>query len=123
LRVLDQDGYEGKPIAVQAVNLLVTPEQAERLSLASHQTSIQLALRNPLDRDVTKTSGVAQSQLFGGDKPKRAEPPTPPARLRRRRAGLPVVAEAPPSPPPPPIKKEEPSMEIILGDRKTEHKF
>jgi pilus assembly protein CpaB len=50
---------EGKPVAVQVVNLLVTPRQAEQLSLASHQTSIQLAPRNPLDRDVTKTSGVA----------------------------------------------------------------
>jgi pilus assembly protein CpaB len=29
---------EGKPVAAQVVNLLVTPEQAEQLSLASHQT-------------------------------------------------------------------------------------
>ena len=42
---------KGKPVAVQVVNLLVTPEQAEQLSLASHQTTIQLVLRNPLDRD------------------------------------------------------------------------
>jgi pilus assembly protein CpaB len=42
---------EGKPIAVQVVNLLVTPEQAEQLSLASHQTTIQLVLRNPLGLD------------------------------------------------------------------------
>ena len=42
---------EGKPITVQVVNLLVTPEQAEMLSLASTQTTIQLVLRNPLDRD------------------------------------------------------------------------
>jgi len=56
---------EGKPVAVQVVNLLVTPEQAEQLSLASHQTTIQLVLRNPLDRDVTKTPGAALAQLFG----------------------------------------------------------
>src|SRR5215469_11136016 len=37
---------EGKPIVTQVVNLLVTPEQAEQLSLASAQTSIQLVLRN-----------------------------------------------------------------------------
>src|SRR5262249_20456601 len=43
---------EGKPVAVQVVNLLVTPDQAEQLSLAAAQTTIQLVLRNPLDRDV-----------------------------------------------------------------------
>jgi pilus assembly protein CpaB len=51
-------GAEEKPIAVQVVNLLVTPEQADALSLASHQTTIQLI---PLDRDVTKTPNVAHS--------------------------------------------------------------
>src|SRR5450432_2906557 len=40
---------EGKPIVVQVVNLLVTPTQAELLSLASSQTTLQLVLRNPLD--------------------------------------------------------------------------
>jgi Flp pilus assembly protein CpaB len=40
------------------VNLLVTPEQVEQFSLASHQTAIHLVLRNPLDRDVTKTPGA-----------------------------------------------------------------
>jgi pilus assembly protein CpaB len=58
---------EGKPVAVQVVNLLVTPEQAEQLSLASHQTTIQLVLRNPLDREVTKTHGFARP--FPADAP------------------------------------------------------
>jgi pilus assembly protein CpaB len=70
---------EGKPIAVQVVNLLVTPEQAEQLSLASHQTTIQLVLRNPLDRDVAKTRGAALAELFGGDKPKPVEAPAAPS--------------------------------------------
>src|SRR6185437_16583648 len=43
---IQKDG-EGKPKQVQVVNLLVTPEQAEMLSLASTQTHIQLILRNP----------------------------------------------------------------------------
>ena len=50
---------EGKPVTVQVVNLLVTPEQAEQLSLATSQTTIQLVLRNPLDRDTAKTPGTA----------------------------------------------------------------
>src|SRR5438270_6425917 len=59
---------EGKPVQVQVVNLLVTPDQAELLSLASAQTQIQLVLRNPLDHDVTKTPGTALALLFSGAK-------------------------------------------------------
>src|ERR1700760_1143524 len=43
-----QKDAEGKPVLVQVVNLLVTPEQAEILNLATQQT-IQLVLRNPAD--------------------------------------------------------------------------
>ena len=43
-----QKDNEGKAVQVPVVNLLVTPEQAELLSLASNQTKIQLVLRNPL---------------------------------------------------------------------------
>src|SRR5215475_870307 len=50
---------EGKPVNVGVVNMLVTPEQAEVLSLASNETRIQLILRNPLDKAVTKTSGTS----------------------------------------------------------------
>ncbi len=57
---------EGKPISVPVVNLLVTPDQAETLSLASNEMRIQLVLRNPLDRDVTKTQGTAVANLFNG---------------------------------------------------------
>ena len=39
-----------KGVPVQAVNLLVTPQQAEILSLAVAQNRIQLVLRNPLDK-------------------------------------------------------------------------
>src|ERR1044072_2916402 len=57
---------EGKPVLVQVVNLLVTPEQAEQLSLASAQTAVQLVLRNPLDREIAKTPGTALGYLFTG---------------------------------------------------------
>ena len=61
-----QKDSEGKPQQVQVVNLLVTPEQAEFLSLASNQTHIQLVLRNPLDTQLSKTTGTAVANLFGG---------------------------------------------------------
>ena len=114
---------EGKPVAVQVVNLLVTPEQAEQLSLASHQTTIQLVLRNPLDRDVTKTPGAALAQLFGAGKPKPAESPVPSARLRPHPPAKSVAEVAPPPPPPPPKKETPFVMEIISSGKKAEAKF
>jgi pilus assembly protein CpaB len=56
---------EGKAKQVQVVNLLVTPEQAEVLELASSQT-IRLVLRNPLDTKIAPVSGTATSNLFTG---------------------------------------------------------
>jgi pilus assembly protein CpaB len=68
-----QKDSEGKAKAVQVVNLLVTPEQAELLSLATNQVKIQLVLRNPLDTKVYAVPGTATSNLFSGpagDQPK-----------------------------------------------------
>jgi pilus assembly protein CpaB len=63
-----QKDAEGKPQQVQVVNLLVTPEQAEKLSLASNQTRIQLVLRNPLDQQVSQPPGTAMANLFADAK-------------------------------------------------------
>lgn len=57
---------QGKPQQVQVVNLLVTPEQAESLSLASSQTRIQLVLRNPLDTQIASTPGNGIGKIFSG---------------------------------------------------------
>jgi pilus assembly protein CpaB len=59
-----QKDAEGKPQQVQVVNLLVTPDQAELLSLASNQTKIQLVLRNPLDTQTAHPPGTAMDTLF-----------------------------------------------------------
>jgi pilus assembly protein CpaB len=111
---------EGKPITVQVVNLLVTPEQAEMLSLASTQTTIQLVLRNPLDREVAKTSGAAVALLFnGGNLPAAAPLPVEPRPSPRPRLEPPVrAAEAPP------VKREPPFvMQIISGASKRDVTF
>lgn len=70
-----QKDSEGKPQQVQVVNLLLTPEQAEKLTLASSQTRIQLILRNPLDTQTTSPPGIMMSTLFGTSS---AHPPKPP---------------------------------------------
>jgi pilus assembly protein CpaB len=61
-----QKDAEGKAKMVQVVNLLVTPEQAEILSLASNQVKIQLVLRNPLDTKIAAVPGTATGNLFSG---------------------------------------------------------
>jgi pilus assembly protein CpaB len=109
---------EGKPVVVQVVNMLVTPTQAEQLSLAASQTSIQLVLRNPLDHEIAKTPGTALQRLFSNGKlqaPPSEIPQTRPRTVARR--VVPVLAIAPPP-------KEIPFvMEIISGNTKTEKKF
>jgi pilus assembly protein CpaB len=60
-----QKDAEGKPQQVQVVNLLVTPDQAQTLSLATGQLKVQLVLRNPLDTKVAQISNTAMDQMFG----------------------------------------------------------
>jgi pilus assembly protein CpaB len=111
---------EGKPIMVQVVNMLVTPTQAEQLSLAASQTSIQLVLRNPLDHEIAKTPGTALQHLFNGGKvqPTAGEVASRPRPVPARAAPIPVHTMVPPPP------KEVPFvMEIISGPTKREQKF
>ena len=115
-----QKDNEGKPVSVQVVNLLVTPEQAEILSLASNQTKIQLVLRNPLDSDTAKTTGMAMSNLFSDGAPK----PVIPVVARKK------VVEPPPPPPPPAVVVPPPPpppkiyvVEVLNGDKHSEEKF
>src|SRR6266853_810241 len=102
-----QKDAEGKPVQVQVVNLLVTPEQAEILNLASNETKIQLVLRNPLDTQTAKTPGIAMGTLFGAAiKP--PEAPAPKPRPVTAHVKVPVAVE--PAKPAPPIM-----VEVING--------
>lgn len=71
---------EGEPQTVNVITLLVTPVQAERLTLASNEGDVQLALRNGLDLDDVETSGANLSKMVVGSKkptPRRARPRAP----------------------------------------------
>ncbi len=59
-----QKNDEGKPQQVHVVNLLVTPEQAELLSLAGMHAQIQLVLRNPLDTKTTEVKTTGLGNIF-----------------------------------------------------------
>jgi pilus assembly protein CpaB len=101
-----QRDAEGKPQQVQVVNLLVNPEQAQLLSLASNEARIQLVLRNPLDTKVDKTPGTAMAQLFADGSP----PPK----------AAPVVVRTDPKPVAAPRVY---LVEVFNGSKKTEAKF
>jgi pilus assembly protein CpaB len=62
---IEQGEKDKKPIAVSVVTMLVDPEQAERLTLASTEGKIQLALRNPLDKTTPVTKGIKPAALLG----------------------------------------------------------
>ena len=57
---------EGKPMTVTVITLLVTPPQAEVLTLAATEGRIQLALRGMLDVDRVATPGIRVASLVNG---------------------------------------------------------
>lgn len=60
----DIEQINDKPQVVHVVTMLVTPDQAERLTLASGQGGLRLALRNYDDQNVVETNGVTVAQLM-----------------------------------------------------------
>lgn len=101
---IDRETDKSKPVPVTVVTLLVDPEQAERLTLASTEGKIQLALRNPLDKDAPQTRGIRPAALLG-------QVSTTPRPMSRS-------VSANPTPTPAPIVEEPTSIEIIRGDKR-----
>jgi len=87
---------DGQPIQASVVTLLVTPPDAERISLAASEGSIMLTLRNPLDRTRTETTGVRTAALLGAPAP---APVVQPSGSRRVVVNKPAPV-APPAPKP-----------------------
>jgi pilus assembly protein CpaB len=99
-----QKDAEGKAKPVQVVNLLVTPEQAETLTLASNQVKIQLVLRNPLDTKSDPVQGTAMGNIFS-DQSSVSEKAQP--AVRRTMKPAPRVF----------------TIEVINGSKRSEEKF
>ncbi len=53
-----------EPQIVKVVTLLVTPQEAERLALASHSGTLRLAMRNYNDNKIVLTSGSNVAQML-----------------------------------------------------------
>ena len=85
----------GEAMPSSVVTLLLTPEDAERMVLASTEGQIMLALRNPLDADPTATAGTRTQQPVRRGAPARCLlRPAGAAEGRRRGAGRSGVAAA-----------------------------
>lgn len=106
---VEQD-REGKPQTVPVITLLVSPEDANALTMASTQGRIQLALRNTLDSAKVDPPAVLQATLFGG-----AAPPPPPMSAKK----VPHAPEKPKAAAPP----ENFNVEVIRGSKKEEATF
>jgi pilus assembly protein CpaB len=89
------------------ITLLVTPDDAQRLTLASTEGHIQLALRNPLDTRQDDVPSANSRGLFKGT----AAPVAPVVHTVKH-----AVAKAPP---PPPVNTGF-SVEVYQGDKKAD---
>jgi len=100
----------GEPQTTPVITLLVSPDDAQKLTLATNQGHIQLALRNPLDTSQDEIAAARSESLYHG-----LPSPKPP----------PVVKSAPKKAavtPPPPVSSAF-TVEIYKGDKKEEEKF
>jgi len=95
---------EGKPQQVNVVTLLLSPEDSQRVQLASTQGTIQFVLRNGTDAKTVEVHPTKLDQLAGVVKP-----PAPPTKRT-------IKATPPPQQP-------VYVLEVIEGTKRTVHKF
>lgn len=114
--------------SIKAVTLQVTPEQAEKLALASTEGKLQLVMRNSVDQADEQTAGANKRSLLSGERAviapepgsNNAPKPAPSSSfIRRPVARRPVAKESGSTakvtaPPPPP----RPTVEVIKGAKK-----
>ncbi|HLL77588.1 MAG TPA: Flp pilus assembly protein CpaB [Pyrinomonadaceae bacterium] len=125
---IDKPKSEREAELVKAVTLQVTPDQAEKLALASTEGKLQLVMRNAVDQGDEKTQGVDKRRLLGGEA---ALPVPSPGALKSEQPApkpAPVVRHAPAPRPQPaapvaaPAKNEPPpprqSVEMIEGGKR-----
>jgi pilus assembly protein CpaB len=123
---IDKPKNEKETERVKAVTLQVTPEQAEKLALASSEGRLQLVMRNSVDQGDEITPGANKTSLLAGERaqpipepglgPKDEKPRTTVVRRPRPRvvpASNPAAARnTTPAPP------QRPSIEVIEGAKK-----
>jgi pilus assembly protein CpaB len=110
-----QPDARGQAINTPTVTLLVTPQQAETLTLAGNEGRIQLVLRNSSDKDIAKTPGTAVQALYrlSSSAPKEAPPV-----VREKPKPVVTVAAAPRPIIAAPVSRP-PEIVVIRGTQRT----
>jgi pilus assembly protein CpaB len=121
---LDKPKNEKEAERVRTVTLQVTPDQAEKLALASSEGRLQLVMRNSIDQGDEVTPGANKRTLLLGERAYPVPEPgfgketttTPRTTTVRRVRPRPETTVSTPKPAPPPV--ERPSIEVIEGAKK-----
>jgi pilus assembly protein CpaB len=134
----DLERVEGDSKSIQAktISLLLTPEQAQKITLATELGQVRLVMRAPDDETNTQIEGVTPRELFGTAESGKLLKDTVPAGEGNATASqefltllksslaakpaTPPVAEAKPAAPPPPPRFR---MQVLVGDRPGEAVF
>ena len=122
---IDKPKNEKETERVKAVTLQVTPEQAEKLALASSEGRLQLVMRNSIDQGDEVTPGANKTSLLAGEQalpvpepglgPKNGEKSKTAVARRPKPRAVSTSANAAPAPQPP---VQRPSIEVIEGAKK-----
>jgi len=123
---IDSPQDQRQPSEVKAVTLQVTPEQAEKLVLATNEGKLQLVMRNYSDQQDAQTTGANKATLLGGESAKpdpgptaektvEAKAATPRPRIRRPVISEPTNTERPVAVAPAAPRK---SVELIEGSKR-----
>ena len=126
---IDKPKDEREANSVKAVTLQVTPEQAEKLALASSEGKLQLVMRSQIDQGDEQTPGVNKRGLLSGEKATQAPEPgslkseqpkaTETKPVRRVSVAPKPVQTAAPAPQPTPRTQ----VEMIEGAKKRNVEF
>ena len=118
-------GSDGNPIKATVAALEVTPEESERLAVATNGGTIQLVLRGYGDPDSIQTKGATSTDVFAQLATERNVKLPAPLRSGPRRS-----APRPAAPPPPPpvvaLQAKRPDSTVVRvfrGDKVSQQKF
>ena len=122
---IDQPKDNREASAVRSVTLQVSPEQAEKLALASSEGRLQLVMRNSVDQDDQQTPGANKRSLLSGERAMQLPDSSsmvskaPVVRVRRAPVRVKPVVVAPQRREPAP----RPSVEVFTGAKRSTIEF
>jgi pilus assembly protein CpaB len=124
---IDSPENQREPTKVNAVTLMVTPEEAERLVLAANEGKLQLVMRNYSDDENTDTRGANKSTLLSGGSMKSEPAPAngtetekPKTQWVRHTPAAPLKPQPEKAATPAPVAQSRKSIELIEGAKRRE---